>query len=249
MNSFKFIVYSPTDETVPKNIKIEIFSFLQFCTLSNILSTTHVNNLIETSYKALDLENKYIEFNKGAWGELSFADFVNLPEEYRKIPVASSDSILLKCISDSRDYFMNYDPKKVERYNIKKIIDYIKHEREFNTFLQKCEKEYKTASFLEYTPMYNKLVYKDSIINFDLSSKEFYKTFVGYILNILDEPDYCVNTDDISTIVKVLKDNQKVINDARQNVSTLLADIVKHGSILTAVESTMVYISHLLKKK
>ena len=97
--------------------------------------------------------------------------------------------------------------------------------------------------------MYNKLVYKDSIINFDLSSKEFYKTFVSYLLNILDEPDYCVNTDDMTTIMNVLKDNQKVINDAQHNVSTLLADIVKHGSVLSAIESTMVYVSHLLKKK
>ena len=122
MNSFKFIVYSPTGETVPKTLKIEIFSFLQFCALSEILSTTRVNDLIKTSYDALDLENKYIEFNKDAWGELSFADFTNLPEEYRKIPVASSDSILLKCISDSRDYYMNYDPKKLKDIISKKLL-------------------------------------------------------------------------------------------------------------------------------
>lgn len=249
MNSFKFIVYSPTDETVPKTLKIEIFSFLQFCTLSEILSTTHVNDLIKISYDALDLENRYIEFNKDAWGELSFADFANLPEKYRKIPVEISDSILLKCISYSRDYFMNYNPKKIEKYNIKKIIDYIKQKREFNTFLQKCEKDYKSASFLEYTPMSKKLVYKDSVLNFDLSSKELYKTFIDYLLNILDEPDYCVNTDDMTTIIKILKDNQKVITDAQHNVSALLAYMVKHGSVLSAIESTMVYVSHLLKKK
>ena len=53
----------------------------------------------------------------------------------------------------------------------------------------------------------------------------------------------------MTTIANVLKDKQKVISNAQQNVSTLLTDIVKHGSILIAVESTMVYISHLLKKR